>query len=249
MIRFTCVKCNYDWKKRKVGHTRCPRCGKTDPTNKGYTKHFGSSLKRTIRMWGDTEVKDHHAKHSKTAKHKSASKNYAGKIKVGKRKKATGKTYSKESAWRLWQFRCYAAWWESQGYESPLGCLKCGRISGLQADHVMPRSNRLHGDPWNPTNGQLLCLECNYAKGSKHGKDQDFRSLLYREFQAKKAEEEWEYDTVTREWLLKNKSLSSAKTAKERSSPLDLFIPKSLWRENLKTPLPSAPNVLSSVTT
>ena len=206
-------------------------------------RQYNSTLSRTVRMWGSTFVKKGNAKRATQRSHESRLKNLAGKIKVGKRKKATGKTYSKEAAWRLWQFRCFAAWWENQGYESPLGCLKCGRISGLQADHVIPRSNRLHGDPWNPKNGQLLCLECNYAKGSKHGKDQDFRSLLYREFQAKKAEEEWEYNTVTREWLLKNKSLSSAKTVKEPSSHHDLFIPKSLWRENFKTPLPSAPNV------
>lgn len=67
----------------------------------------------------------------------------------------------------------------------------------------MPRSNRLHGDPWDPKNGQILCMECNYWKGSRHNDSLDFRTESFKEFQAKKAEEEWEYNEIKREWLLK----------------------------------------------
>ena len=206
-------------------------------------RQYNSTLSRTVYMWGDMEVKAHHKKRGLRHSHASLRKNLSGKIRKGPRKKAERRPRRRDHEWRVWQFRCLSAWLDSNGTQNSITCLRCGALSYLQADHVMPRSNRLHGDPWHPCNGQILCLPHNMEKGSRHGPQWDFRSKGFKEFQQKKAEAEWEYNVVTRAWSLKKQFISYAKTAEPSSQSQELYIPDSLLRENFKTPSASVPNV------
>ena len=122
---------------------------------------------------------------------------------IPKPKKAK-KAYIKnklQSVWSRWQIRAWGMYWCQNLANGPIPCMHCGKISGLVADHVMPRSNKLHGDPWDPKNGAILCHLCNFDKGSRHGESLDYRPQAYKAFQKALADKEWEM--VYGKWRLK----------------------------------------------
>lgn len=96
-----------------------------------------------------------------------------------------------QNIWSLWIRRVQVAYlYETEGIDHGR-CEKCGRIVGLQGDHVTPKSNFkiiLH----DPLNGQVLDGWCNAEKGSTHTKGNDHRSRGMIRFYAKAASRHWQ---------------------------------------------------------
>lgn len=93
--------------------------------------------------------------------------------------------------WSLWVRKVQVVYLYKIGWFEHGRCEKCGRMQGLQADHVIPKSNFriiLH----DPLNGQVLCNWCNDDKGSVHTDGTDYRPLNMRKFYAKAAALHWE---------------------------------------------------------
>lgn len=105
-----------------------------------------------------------------------------------------------ERMWARWQFECYGEFiWgviDAETLQRVIGlampCEICGTArTAMEIDHLLPRSNRLRGDPWDPTNGMVLCHDCNSAKGSSHGPEWDFRTTERKDHQIQKSSREW----------------------------------------------------------
>ncbi|KKM94189.1 hypothetical protein LCGC14_1200950 [marine sediment metagenome] len=106
-----------------------------------------------------------------------------------------------ERMWARWQFECYGEFiWgviDAETLQRVIGlampCECCGISRAIMdADHgLIPRSNRLRGDPWSPTNGQILTRDCNMRKGSSHGPQWDFRTTERKLHQMQKSLREW----------------------------------------------------------
>ena len=128
--------------------------------------------------------------------------------------------------WRMWNIKTWlnyrydekakelgisAGIMADEGKEPTVGCMKCGRRTSLEADHIVPRSN-FRGDNWDPTNGQMLCHDCNSEKGSQHGPEWDYRPEKYKAFQKEKASKEWKLDPMQtnpmKRWSLTDASAS-----------------------------------------
>lgn len=162
----------------------------------GATHRQGSSIgKRTSRS-----VSGKKGTSDKTLKRKKGLK--PGKWRTSKhiiKKRAERKGF--EAQWTRWQFECYGEFiWgviDSETLQRVIGvampCECCGISRAIMdADHaVIPRSNRLRGDPWSLTNGQILTRACNMRKGSSHGPEWDFRTAERKIHQMQKALREW----------------------------------------------------------
>lgn len=138
------------------------------------------------------------AKHKNTLAKKRAKK-WSPSVQTLKRKKG-------QHTWSLWVRKVQVVYlFKTEGVNYGR-CEKCGWMVGLNGDHVIPKSNFriiLH----DPLNGQVLCWDCNMAKGSAH---KDWRIQGMRRFYAKVAALHWEQygqkgiwqlNVVGRRWL------------------------------------------------
>lgn len=124
--------------------------------------------------------------------------------------------------WSIWALKC-RTWFLNPNYKEgnkatypdfrgkekiyvPVSCMfpGCGKVSNLNVDHVIPRSN-FRGDNWDPCNHQILCQYHNFEKGSQHGKKWDFRTWEFKVFQRWLRRVDWVHHPFEG-WVIKDPS-------------------------------------------
>lgn len=132
----------------------------------------------------------------------------------------TRKRYRAQQIWSAWIKKTQVAYLYQTKFQDYGQCEKCGKLTSLQADHVIPKSNfRIILN--DPLNGQVLDNICNVAKGSIHKDGTDYRSLGMRRFYAKVAGIHWQQYGVKGIW-----QMTDAGTAWLRSWDLKIPDPK-----------------------
>lgn len=169
-------------------------------------KAFNSTLSRNFYGWGNTNVTGDHKK-SAVNHHYRVEKLKGRKERPWKKNGVHSKFAGRDMEWRVWGLRCYALWLEHIDSKTALVCMKCGAMTYIQMDHVLPRSNRLRGDPWDPANSCPTCYNCNMEKGSRHGPAWDPRPEPYKKFQIALRDLEWEKDWHGK-WIKKETTVS-----------------------------------------
>lgn len=114
------------------------------------------------------------------------------------------RTLAREQELRTWYWGAvsrYIEWRRQVGswvLPDPRYCGRCGRMHGIDVDHTTGRQGGLK---WDGRTLQSLCAFCNrILKGSRKGREWDFRTEDFRAFLVRDWNRHWSWNEVTRRW-------------------------------------------------